>query len=173
MPNIHNILMDILISLGCGNGMMLIELYREGYKNLTGVDYSANAVELSKRIAADQDMNIVYEVLDLLDADDIRQKFGGKQFDIVHDKGTYDAISLHPENPAKKRLTYIQNLHNLTADNGLLILSSCNWTETELCTSLNGQFQLYKAIPTPTFKFGGSVGSVVTQIVFKKIPTIN
>lgn len=148
---------------------MLVELYREGYKQLTGVDYSANAVELSKQIANDQDMDIAYEVLDLLNAEEVRQKFENKQFDIVHDKGTYDAISLHPENPTEKRLTYIQNLHNLTANNGFLVLSSCNWTETELSTSLNGKFELYKILPTPTFKFGGSVGNVVTQIVFKKI----
>lgn len=154
---------------GSGNGMMLVELYREGYKNLTGVDYSENAIELAKQIAADQDMQITYKVLDLLDDTDITEKFGNKQFDIVHDKGTYDAISIHPENPAEKRAAYIQNIHNLTSDNGLLILTSCNWTETELCTSLKGKFELYKIIPTPTFKFGGSTGSVVTQIVFKKI----
>lgn len=173
MHKIRIILMCIFILIGCGNGMMLVELYREGYKNLTGADYSANAVELSKRIAADQNMNITYEVLDLLNANDIREKLGDKQFNVVHDKGTYDAISLHPENSTEKRLKYIEHLYNLTSDAGLLILSSCNWTETELCLSLNGKFQLYKAIPTPTFKFGGSVGSVVTQIVFKKIPTNN
>lgn len=149
--------------------MMLVELYREGYKRLTGIDYSANAIELASQIAADQDMNIDYKVLDLLDVNDIANKLAGKKFDIVHDKGTYDAISLHPDNPAEKRSTYIQHLHDITSDNGLLILSSCNWTENELCTSLNGKYQLYKQIPTPTFKFGGTVGSVVTQIVFKKI----
>lgn len=154
--------------LGSGNGMMLVELYREGYTNLTGVDYSANAIELAAQIAADQNMNITYTVLDLLSADEIKQKFGDKQFDVVHDKGTYDAISLHPENPAEKRVMYIENLYNLASSSGLLILSSCNWTEAELCTSLSGKFEPYKKIPTPTFKFGGSVGSVVTQIVFKK-----
>lgn len=153
--------------------MMLVELYREGYKHLTGVDYSANAIELAKRIAADQDMNISYAVVDLLDANDIADKFGGKKFDIVHDKGTYDAISLHPDNAAEKRLIYIQRLHDLTTDGGLLILSSCNWTESELSTSLSGKFELFKHIPTPTFKFGGSVGSVVTQIVFKKLKSNN
>lgn len=148
--------------------MMLVELYREGYKNLTGIDYSANAVTLAKQIASDQNMNIAYEMLDLLDSNDILRKFGTKTFDVVHDKGTYDAISLHPDNPAEKRAQYIENLFKLTSSDGLLILSSCNWTDAELCASLNGKFQLYKGIPTPTFKFGGSVGSVVTQIVFKK-----
>lgn len=154
--------------IGCGNGMMLIELYREGYQNLTGVDYSANAVQLASQIAIDQNMNINYRVVDLLNADDINVTFPNKTFDIVHDKGTYDAISLHPENPGLKRITYLENIWNLTSDNGFLILSSCNWTESELCAALNNKFKLYKAIPTPTFKFGGSVGSVVTQIVLKK-----
>lgn len=149
--------------------MMLIELYREGFKNLTGVDYSANAVELASQIAKDQDMNIAYKLLDLLNIDDIKQQFEEKTFDIVHDKGTYDAISLHPNNPTDKRKTYIKNLYNLTSNNGLLILSSCNWTEEELCAALVGKFEKFKTIPTPTFKFGGSVGTVVTQIAFKKI----
>lgn len=148
--------------------MMLVELYREGYRNLTGIDYSANAITLAKQIAADQNMDIAYEMLDLLNSNEIVQKFETKTFDVVHDKGTYDAISLHPEHPAEKRAQYIENLFQLTSNNGLLILSSCNWTEAELCSSLKGKFQMYKTIPTPTFKFGGSVGSVVTQIVFKK-----
>lgn len=149
--------------------MMLVELYREGYKNLTGTDYSENAVELAKLIAADQNMDINYVAINLLSADEIKQKFGDKQFDIVHDKGTYDAISLHPENPAEKRAKYIQNVYDLTSKDGLLILSSCNWTEAELAICLNGKFNLHKSIPTPTFKFGGKIGSVVTQSVFIKV----
>lgn len=148
--------------------MMLVELHREGYKNLAGADYSENAIELAKRIAADQDININYNVLDLLDPQDIKSKLDGKTFDIVHDKGTYDAISLHPDNPTEKRSIYIQHLYGMTSADGLLILSSCNWTEDELCKSFCGKFNKFKTIPTPTFKFGGSVGSVVTQVVFKK-----
>lgn len=149
--------------------MMLIELWRENFKNLTGIDYSASAIELSKQIAADQNILIAYEVLDLLSSNEIKQRLGDKKFDIVHDKGTYDAVSLHPDDPAVKRNLYIENVYNITADDGLFILSSCNWTEDELCESLIGKFIKYKSIPTPTFKFGGKVGSVVTQTVFKKI----
>lgn len=152
---------------------MLVELYREGYRNLSGIDYSANAITLAKQIAADQDMDITYEMLDLLNANEIVQKFRTKTFDVVHDKGTYDAISLHPDNPSEKRTQYIENLFKLTSTNGLLILSSCNWTEAELCSCMKGKFELYKTIPTPTFRFGGSVGSVVTQIVLKKCTTSN
>lgn len=147
---------------------MLIELAREGYTNLNGIDYSSNAIELSKSIAADQNLNINYHVLDLLDKHDIRTQLGDTKFDIVHDKGTYDAISIHPDNPAEKRAAYITHLHEITSENGLLILTSCNWTEDELCKSLATKFIKQILIPTPTFKFGGKVGSIITQIVFKK-----
>lgn len=69
--------------LGCGNGMILIELSREGYTDLTGVDYSANAVELAQCIANDQNIQINYKVADLL-ADDI-EHLG--RFSVIHDKG--------------------------------------------------------------------------------------
>lgn len=159
----------MIVVIGCGNGMMLIELYREEFTNLTGADYSENAIELASQIAKDQQMNINYVVLDLLDQADVEQKFGNQPFDIIHDKGTYDAISLHPDNPQEKRNKYISILHSLAAADGLLILSSCNWTEIELVTALKGKFEKFKMIPTPTFRFGGSEGSVVTQIVFKKV----
>lgn len=149
--------------------MMLVEMSREGFTHLTGVDYSGSAIALAKQIASDQNINVAYKVLDLLDQRSIREQLGDAEFDVVHDKGTYDAISLHPESPAEKRSAYIDHVHRMTAPGGLLILTSCNWTEEELCASFEGKFAKHKAIPTPTFRFGGKEGSVVTQIVFKKI----
>lgn len=148
---------------------MLIELAREDYTNLTGIDYSSNAIELSKSIAADQNLNIEYKVLDLLDSANITETLNDRQFDVVHDKGTYDAISLHPDDPTGKRNAYITNVHRITSENGLFILTSCNWTEDELNTHFDGRFIRHKLIPTPTFKFGGTTGSVITQVVFKKV----
>lgn len=148
--------------------MMLIELSREGFTHLTGVDYSNNAIELATQIAADQNINITYKVLDLLDQNNIKKQLGTTKYDIAHDKGTYDAVSLHPDNPNEKKNFYINHVHEMIAENGLLILTSCNWTEEELITSFNGKFEKYKTIPTPKFKFGGKEGSVITQIVFKK-----
>lgn len=148
---------------------MLIELSREGFHNLTGIDYSENAIELSKEIARDQKIDINYKLVDLLSAASVEEKLGGQQFDIIHDKGTYDAISLHPNNPTEKRNAYIDNMYRICAEDGLLIVSSCNWTDEELCISLSKRFVKHKTIPTPTFKFGGKVGSVLTQIVFKRL----
>lgn len=66
--------------------MMLIELHRAGFKNLTGIDYTIEAIDLSKSIANDQEMDIQFMVIDLLQNDSL-DKIG--QYDIVHDKGRY------------------------------------------------------------------------------------
>lgn len=83
--------------------------------------------------------------------------------------GTYDAISLHPDNSKEKRMTYIDNLYKITENDGLMIITSCNWTESELENAFKCKFVKHSVIPTPSFKFGGHVGNVVTSIVFKKV----
>lgn len=77
---------DTILDLGCGNGMMLIELAREGFTALTGVDYSDLAVKLASEIAKDQDLNeqIKYKQVDLLSAKEVADL---GNFRILHDKG--------------------------------------------------------------------------------------
>ena len=45
-----------IIDLGCGNGMMSIELYEAGFHNVDGVDYSQHAIDLAKKLAQDSDI---------------------------------------------------------------------------------------------------------------------
>lgn len=157
---------DSIVDLGSGNGMMLIELAREDFKNLTGIDYSPKAIELSINIAKDQELNIKYKVSDLASSDDVSEL---GLFKIAHDKGTYDAVSLDPENTKEKRETYIRNVHKILEENGILIITSCNWTQPELIEAFEGKFKIKCSIPTPTFMFGGKVGNVVTSVVFERI----
>lgn len=144
--------------------MMLIELSGEDYTNLTGVDYSENGIELARKIAKDQKHDITFKVADLLSEESCAEL--GK-FKIAHDKGTYDAVSLM-ENAKEKRAAYIKNVSNLMQDDGLFIITSCNFTEDELIKSFEGTFDKHALIPTQIFCFGGKMGSVVTSIVFKK-----
>lgn len=53
-------------------------------------------------------------------------------FSVALDKGTYDAICLDPEDSRTKRLKYKTNVFKLLKDNGLFIITSCNWTDKEL-----------------------------------------
>uniref|UniRef100_A0A336LGD4 Protein-lysine N-methyltransferase CSON008894 n=1 Tax=Culicoides sonorensis TaxID=179676 RepID=A0A336LGD4_CULSO len=156
---------DRILDLGSGNGMMLIELAREGFKSLIGVDYSDLAVQLATQIAKDQDLSdvIEYKQVDLLSETEVKAL---GNFRILHDKGTYDAISLNPDNVKEKRHQYVKNLVNIMDNDSLFIITSCNWTQAELIESFQDYFKLSTVIPTPVFKFGGSVGNVVTSLVF-------
>ena len=69
-------------------------------------------------------------------------------FDIVIDKGTYDAISLNPDEPAAQRARYISNTLQLIAERGLFVMTSCNWTEHELTQHFEtGDYQLPRSHP--------------------------
>ncbi|KAL9959284.1 hypothetical protein ACROYT_G032595 [Oculina patagonica] len=50
------------LDIGCGNGMLLVNLAQHGYTNLVGVDYSEGAIQLALAIAAEEQVNIKYQV---------------------------------------------------------------------------------------------------------------
>lgn len=107
--------------------MILVELANEGFADLTGVDYSQKAVDLARMVLNDNNLsNVKLEVCDILN------NTLPCDFKVVHDKGTYDAISLSPDNSAAKRQTYIESIHRIISPGGYLVLTSCNWTKEEL-----------------------------------------
>lgn len=128
-----------MIDLGCGNGHLLLELSNEGFKNLHGIDYSESAITLAKSIAMDRDLDwIKYDAVDFL-SDPEWFVADYAQYQVVLDKGTYDAISLHPDQvQAKKdgvagpREKYVESVHRMIDPNGLFLITSCNWTKEEL-----------------------------------------
>lgn len=143
---------------------MLIELYNENFKNLTGVDYSEKSIELAKKIASDEGCEgIRLEVADLLS----NQTTQLGRFRICHDKGTYDAVGLM-ENAKEKKQIYVRNVSNLMDDDGMFIITSCNFCEEELEASFSEYFVKFEVIPSQTFQFGGKIGKKTTSICFKK-----
>ena len=50
----------------------------------------------------------------------------GRVFDVCLDKGTYDAISLSPSNPEKRKAVYVQSSATLLKASGLLIIALRN-----------------------------------------------
>lgn len=154
---------DKIIDVGCGNAMTLVELGKQGFANLTGVDYSQKAVDLARMVLKNNNLsNVKLEVCDILN------NTPSPDFKLVHDKGTYDAISLNPEDPTTKRQKYIENIHHILLPKGYLVLTSCNWTKEELLEQFTNHFELESQLPTDTFQFGGQTGNTVTQLVFRK-----
>ena len=108
---------------------------------------------------------------------------GGEEgFDIILDKGTFDAISLSSDlsqiapstsSAGEKRLfeTYPEKVTPLLKRNGILLVTSCNWTEKELeswfCTEETG-LTVVGRIQYPTFRFGGQTGQSVVSVCFRR-----
>ncbi|XP_063545378.1 EEF1A lysine methyltransferase 2 [Cydia strobilella] len=151
-----------IIDLGCGNGYSLCELAREGFTKLLGVDYCQEAITLAEKVSKREFPIIDFKVFDI--TEDPVSQVG--TFGVVHDKGTYDAVSLHPENAKERRQKYIEQVAAMLASDGIFVITSCNWTEDELATQFSHRLKAKCVIPTPQFKFGGKVGGVVSSVVF-------
>jgi len=91
-------------------------------------------------------------------------------FDLLVDKGTFDAVGLAEDGPAA-RLRYIATVARLLPAAGLLVVTSCNSTADELVAEFcaaalfeeRGRVRTY-----PLFRFGGVEGTRVCTVAFKK-----
>ncbi|KAL6223526.1 hypothetical protein ACLB2K_006911 [Fragaria x ananassa] len=169
-----------VLDIGTGNGLLLQELSKQGFSDLTGTDYSEGAIDLARNLANRDGLpNINFLV------DDILETKLERQFQLVVDKGTLDAVGLHPDG-AIKRLVYWDSVSRLMAPGGILVITSCNNTKDELvqevenfnqrtgvtqdqegCKDTAPLLQYLSHVRTyPTFMFGGSVGSRVATVAF-------
>lgn len=71
--------------------------------------------------------NITLKEFDFL-TDDVKTL---PTFALVLDKGTYDVIGMNDESK-EKRNQYKENIINLLRPNGMFLIVSCNWTQSEL-----------------------------------------
>ncbi|EEH45321.1 uncharacterized protein PADG_01471 [Paracoccidioides brasiliensis Pb18] len=204
----------IILDLGTGNGSMLALLRDEGgfeASRMVGVDYSPKSIELARRLhdgstttAQSSDLSrIRFEVWDVFDNRPVQTldwfpaAEGG--FDIVLDKGTFDAISLSAEEIAdihtagnvaaqngdnsikgsrvlQRRICerYPGIVRELVRKDGFLVITSCNWTEEELIrwfTREEGEDRLvvWDRVAYQKFRFGGKEGQGVCTVCFKKL----
>lgn len=183
-----------ILDLGTGNGNMLSLLHEEGEFSgpMVGVDYSAQSVELARRLhGGNQNENLRFETLDILDSkvnySDLDWYPQEKQgFDIVLDKGTFDAISLSEQeveangSGGRQRVrifeTYPWAVKRLVRPGGFVIVTSCNWDEKELITWFTAPkqddatdlFVVFARVEYPKFRFGGQEGQGVCTICFQR-----
>ena len=137
-----------ILECGSGNGTLLLSFLTSPHPSspqsfhLTGIDYSPGAVTLARGVEAvrraaladdDETVNtveIAWRTSDLL-KDDI-----GEQWDLVLDKGTFDALTLSNK-PLKGdgRLpsrVYPERVARLVREGGFFLITSCNFTEEEI-----------------------------------------
>ncbi|GAB5589104.1 hypothetical protein Unana1_04004 [Umbelopsis nana] len=75
-----------ILMLGCGNSTLGEDMYDDGYKNITNIDYSCTVIkQMAERCSDRPEMKwLEMDIRDL--------KFEEQSFDIVIDKGTMDAL---------------------------------------------------------------------------------
>lgn len=109
-----------------------------------------------------------------------------KCYDFVHDKATFDAISLGEDKQMISK--YIYGICQLLSDspNSILIVTSINFTQSELIhifetlstpsqrlkiskefNAPNKSLKHFKTMKYPEIQFGGSSGSIAATVAFK------
>ncbi|KAL8161136.1 hypothetical protein V2J09_012625 [Rumex salicifolius] len=163
-----------VLDIGTGNGLLLQELAKQGFSDLTGTDYSEGAIFLARGIAERDGFTTVKLLVD-----DILETKLDRQFSLVVDKGTLDAIGLHPDGPLK-RIMYWDSVSKLVSPGGILVITSCNNTKDELIQEVENYSQREQGAQKqsvrfhyvdhirsyPTFMFGGVVGTRVATVAF-------
>ncbi|QIW95588.1 hypothetical protein AMS68_001106 [Peltaster fructicola] len=173
-----------ILDLGTGNGHMLFALREPNEDDLepwtgdmVGVDYSVPSIDLARQIASQRQIepSIQFETCDLLCEEPGEWLQGG--FDLVLDKGTFDAISLMPQSGEVHTCdVYFNQVVKLVKPGGLLAITSCNWTKAELLTWLSHSsqqtgLQYFDEAQYQTFSFGGMTGSSIVSLIFRRAPT--
>uniref|UniRef100_A0A8C6WT88 EEF1A lysine methyltransferase 2 n=1 Tax=Neogobius melanostomus TaxID=47308 RepID=A0A8C6WT88_9GOBI len=154
-----------VLDIGTGNGAFLVELANHGFTNLTGIDYSGTSIELARSVLLAEGLtNVTVKEVDFLNCHDEL-----KGFDVCIDKGTFDAISLNPDNAKESKSLYVKSLQSVLKDQGVFVITSCNWTKEQLLERFKEGFEFVQELPTPTFTFGGQTGSSVAALVFKRV----
>lgn len=159
-----------LLDLGSGNGAFLFELEKERPWRgaLVGIDYSEHAVELARAIAQHNGSLVDFRIGSVAALD--KSLGAGETFSVVHDKGTFDAYML---SAAALLAVYRDAVLAALQPNGYFIITSCNYTVSELEQHFAGSespsFSAVAHIPYPTFAYGGQSGSAVSTVAFKRV----
>jgi EEF1A lysine methyltransferase 2 len=188
-----------VLDLGTGNGSLLFCLQQDaGYQGrMVGVDYSDQSIKLAKstrdRLATHQLHNSAIQktefyILDIMNDIPTEQKWWPSDddgFDLVLDKGTFDAISLSSttmtdSSGQERRLheLYPNKVLPMVKMGGFFLITSCNWTEAEVIAwftakeaqdMASSNFEVFDTIKYKQFRFGGQAGQGVASVCFRRV----
>ena len=144
---------------------------------MLGVDYSQKSIEFAQRIAADKvdgrrDVEFLHWDIMTSPPTPILSPPNTTGWDVVLDKGTFDAISLSEEVDEQGRRIcegYKDKVVPLMRKGGILLVTSCNWTEEELeGWFVGGELERVGGIGYKSFSFGGRKGQTVCSVCFRR-----
>ncbi|KAF2875615.1 S-adenosyl-L-methionine-dependent methyltransferase [Massariosphaeria phaeospora] len=164
------------LDVGTGNGHLLFALREDEWRGeMVGVDYSAQSVRLAREIRDSKGgecASIAFYEWDILGQPP--GSWLGSGFDVVLDKGTFDAICLSQETDAEGRRIcerYREKVEVLVKKGGRFLITSCNWTAEELRGWFEvegGELVFEDQVRYPGFTFGGKTGTKVATLCFKR-----
>lgn len=184
-------LVETVLDIGTGNGHLLFQLKEEfeeyvdnqpSIENIKyiGVDYSSDSVEFAAKIQTEtypDEQAFLFAQVDILSKQERFVSDNKLGFDILLDKGTLDAIALNQDAIAEwdgkiGMDVYPIQVSKLMNSRSIFLITSCNFTETELIKIIteDGQndLEVWDKINYPSFQFGGVQGSTICSIAFKK-----
>jgi len=179
LDNVHPEQSPAILEIGSGNGLLLTHLVQEGYNPqlLLGIDYSSHAVELAQKVAnehGESTSQITYNVCDFIQQDVPKLDVHRPTYDLVLDKGTYDAIALagnYPDGTSPCEL-YAKRLTAILSPGGHFLITSCNFTEDELVTRFAKaelDLETHSTVKHQTYTYAGRSGSIVSTVAFRKL----
>lgn len=150
---------------------------------MLGTDYSSKSIEFARQVAENKKLGpgmegeVKFVEYDILNSP-IELLLNGEQekgWDVVLDKGTFDAISLSDEKDAQGRRVvegYKERVVPLIRKGGRLLVTSCNWTEEELkgwfADEDDEGLRYDGRIEYRNFSFGGRKGQTISSCCFVK-----
>jgi SAM-dependent methyltransferase len=164
------------LDLGTGNGHLLFALREDGWTGeMVGVDYAPQSVQLANEIReakGPEYADVAFHEWDILSQAPGTWLASG--FDVVLDKGTFDAICLAQDTDAQGRRIcegYREKVEALVKPGGRFLITSCNWTAQEVKGWFevpDGQLVFEDSVKYPSFTFGGQTGTSVATLCFRR-----
>ena len=106
-----------ILEMGCGNSTLSYDLYNNGFKNITAIDFST--VVIKKMCKMYEGTTISYEVCDF---NNMINYFDSNKFDIIIEKAGLDSIATKGTDDVPILLYKIfKNIHYVLCDGGILL----------------------------------------------------
>ena len=108
---------DNILDLGCGAGRTTINLYKEGFTNIIGLDIAENLIHYAKNYSKEKDLNIEFSIGDATKLDYKENTFDSAIF-------SYNGMACIPGE--ENRIKVLKEINRILKPNGIYIFTAHN-----------------------------------------------